>query len=111
VDNALKPGGMFGPDPFAPRLLLAGGLLEKIEREVNHPGEHPQSKCIEWNSEAARLADFFPVTRYAWFEDDLVQRSAGLSVNVRDRDRTCNLQLRRLPLYPIELRGPGGTHV
>ena len=29
------------------------------------------------------------------------------SVNTLDRDRTCNLQLRRLTLYPIELRGRG----
>ena len=27
------------------------------------------------------------------------------SLNTLDRDRTCNLQLRRLTLYPIELRG------
>jgi hypothetical protein len=27
------------------------------------------------------------------------------AVNTLDRDRTCNLQLRRLTLYPIELRG------
>ena len=26
-------------------------------------------------------------------------------INTLDRDRTCNLQLRRLTLYPIELRG------
>ena len=29
------------------------------------------------------------------------------SANTLDRDRTCNLQLRRLTLYPIELRGRG----
>lgn len=28
-------------------------------------------------------------------------------INTLDRDRTCNLQLRRLTLYPIELRGRG----
>jgi hypothetical protein len=31
------------------------------------------------------------------------------SLNTLDRDRTCNLQLRRLTLYPIELRGHSDT--
>jgi hypothetical protein len=33
-------------------------------------------------------------------------RKRPKSLNTLDRDRTCNLQLRRLTLYPIELRGP-----
>ena len=32
-------------------------------------------------------------------------RDSGEKRNTLDRDRTCNLQLRRLTLYPIELRG------
>ena len=48
---------------------------------------------------------FLRSTKWKKAMEGFVHGRLAPAENTPDRDRTCNLQLRRLTLYPIELRG------
>ncbi len=83
---------------WRPRRTVSSCRVRHEARTTNSR-ERPRASAIRVITTAPKVAsDSRPVDR----------PQARDQVNTLDRDRTCNLQLRRLTLYPIELRGRAG---
>ena len=70
--------------------MSVGECPANLHPRGNSPEERLHPKCTQMGANDTQSAKI---------------NGKPLKTNTLDRDRTCNLQLRRLTLYPIELRG------